>query len=89
MKLIKWLTFQELHELNFSLQVKSKPTKQDPNLTYLTDMANGKIPLSVENMKEHITKIKQIAIELDRQHDELLNQAVEVYQKFALSVKVQ
>ena len=28
MKLIKWLTFQELHELNFSLQVKFKPTKQ-------------------------------------------------------------
>lgn len=61
----------------------------DPNLSYLSDMANGKIPLSVENMQEHIGKIKEIAIALDGKHDDLLNQAIEVYQQFALSVKVQ
>ena len=33
MKLIKWLTFQELHGLNFSPQVKFKPTKQQQNYT--------------------------------------------------------
>lgn len=61
----------------------------DPNLSYLTDMANGNIELTVQNMQEHILKLKEIAIALDGKHDDLLNQAIEVYQQFALSVKVQ
>lgn len=67
----------------------NEPNENNPDLDYLTDMANGKIELTVQNMKEHILKLKEIAVALDGKHDDLLNQAIEVYQQFALSVKVQ
>lgn len=76
-------------QMNEPNEPKNNTDEQDPSLSYLTDMANGKIELTVQNMKEHILKLKEIAIALDGKHDDLLNQAIEVYQQFALSVKVQ
>lgn len=76
-------------QMNEPTEPKNNTDEQDPNLAYLTDMANGKIELTVQNMQEHIGKLKQIAVALDGKHDDLLNQAIEVYQQFALSVKVQ
>lgn len=90
--LAEWLeaNYQSFSKRGLVKATQGINTEQtDPNLAYLTDMANGKIELTVQNMQEHISKLKQIAIALDGKHDDLLNQAIEVYQQFALSVKVQ
>lgn len=54
---------------------------------YLQTVIDGSIGLSTENMKQVITEIKRIA-KAGTVDKDLLNQAIEAYQTFALSVKV-
>ena len=54
---------------------------------YLQTVIDGSIGLSTENMKQVITEIKRIA-KAGTVDKDLLNQAIEAYQTFALLVKV-
>lgn len=69
---------------------QNQPLENTSNddLSYLQDMADGNIELTVENMSEHINKIEQIAERLGDEHEDLIEKAVEKYTEFALSVKV-
>lgn len=74
--------------------VSSQPTNQgatmtntNPDADYLQTVIDGSIGLSTDNMKQVITEIKRIA-KAGAVDKDLLNQAIEAYQKFALSVKV-
>lgn len=74
--------------------VSSQPTNQgatitntNPDADYLQTVIDGSIGLSTENMKQVITEIKRIA-KAGAVDKDLLNQAIEAYKKFALSVKV-
>ena len=59
----------------------------NPDADYLQTVIDGSIGLSTENMKQVITEIKRIA-KAGAVDKDLLNQAIEAYQTFALSVKV-
>ena len=59
----------------------------NPDADYLQTVIDGSIGLSTENMKQAITEIKRIA-KAGAVDKDLLNQAIEAYQTFALSVKV-
>lgn len=59
----------------------------NPDADYLQTVIDGSIGLSTDNMKQVITEIKRIA-KAGAVDKDLLNQAIEAYQKFALSVKV-
>ena len=59
----------------------------NPDADYLQTVIDGSIGLSTDNMKQVITEIKRIA-KAGTVDKDLLNQAIEAYQKFALSVKV-
>lgn len=59
----------------------------NPDADYLQTVIDGSIGLSTENMKQVITEIKRIA-KAGTVDKDLLNQAIEAYQTFALSVKV-
>lgn len=74
--------------------VSSQPTNQgatmtntNPDADYLQTVIDGSIGLSTDNMKQVITEIKRIA-KAGTVDKDLLNQAIEAYQTFALSVKV-
>lgn len=74
--------------------VSSQPTNQgatmtntNPDADYLQTVIDGSIGLSTDNMKQVITEIKRIA-KAGAVDKDLLNQAIEAYQTFALSVKV-
>ena len=59
----------------------------NPDADYLQTVIDGSIGLSTENMKQVIAEIKRIA-KAGTVDKDLLNQAIEAYQTFALSVKV-
>nr|WP_313098356.1 hypothetical protein [Moraxella sp. CTOTU48717] len=59
----------------------------NPDADYLQTVIDGSIGLSTDNMKQVITEIKRIA-KAGAVDKDLLNQAIEAYQTFALSVKV-
>jgi len=59
----------------------------NPDADYLQTVIDGSIGLSTDNMKQVIAEIKRIA-KAGAVDKDLLNQAIEAYQKFALSVKV-
>lgn len=69
---------------------QNQPLENTSNddLSYLQDMADGNIELTVENMNEHINKIEQIAERLGDEHEDLIEKALDKYTEFALSVKV-
>lgn len=59
----------------------------NPDADYLQTVIDGSIGLGTDNMKQVITEIKRIA-KAGAVDKDLLNQAIEAYQTFALSVKV-
>ena len=59
----------------------------NPDADYLQTVIDGSIGLSTDNMKQVIAEIKRIA-KAGAVDKDLLNQAIEAYQTFALSVKV-